>query len=143
MTATTLDIAHVQAVCAGEPRVLVCTLFGSAQRGQQRAHSDVDLAIVTRAPLPAAVKCALYDALSAGCAAELDVAWIHHDSAPTVAREAVVLGTKVYEAHADAFADAVSLHGRRYMDCEIFFRRRTARLRNQIMELNADVTRGA
>ena len=68
MTATTLDIAHVQAVCAGEPRVLVCTLFGSAQRGRQRAHSDVDLAIVTRAPLPAAAKCAWIARFSSGAA---------------------------------------------------------------------------
>ncbi len=48
-----VDLNHLSAYLAADPRVVAATIFGSAQDGRVSPGSDLDLAVLFRTPLPA------------------------------------------------------------------------------------------
>ena len=120
-------VAHEQALIEGVrsemPDVVAIYLFGSAAAGELRADSDIDLAVLPAAPMPAAQLWSLAQELAVSAGRDVDL--INLQSASTVMRAQVIsTGKRLYcanellcgEFEDRVYADYARLNeGRRYI----------------------------
>lgn len=90
----------VRGLCEAVPGIVAIYLFGSAARGEERADSDVDVAILGSCPLAAGERWTLQETAAATLRRNVDLVDLR--TASTVMRMQVVsTGTLLFEADAN------------------------------------------
>ena len=89
------------------PGIRLALLFGSRRAGRARADSDVDVAVLCDAPLPAARRLALTAELDAALGIEIDLVDLH--GAPEPLMGEALAGLRLVE-RGDAWAELLSRH---------------------------------
>jgi len=109
MSALAQEEVLVEGIRAEVPDVVAVYLFGSAASGELRPDSDIDLAILAAAPLPATRLWSLAQSLALTAGRDVDL--IDLQSASTVMRAQVISkGKRLYcadEARCGEFEDRV------------------------------------
>jgi predicted nucleotidyltransferase len=114
----TLDGAIAQAA-EREPGVLAAYVFGSRARGEERAHSDLDVALLEMPgrSLDIDAEDRLRRAIALATGLSVDLAWLR-PSSPVLAYEVLASGRRVYARDAELADEIEECLLRRYLDTE-------------------------
>lgn len=112
----TLDMDTLAAAFAGDRRVVLATVFGSARDGVLRRGSDVDIAVLLSPPMSPLEFYDFYVELTAKLSAvpELDLVDLNH--AGSVLAFEALCGRRLFVRDADAAAAFSSCVARQYED---------------------------
>jgi predicted nucleotidyltransferase len=135
------DLARItQAVrdWSQERPVQLCVLFGSQASARVHAHSDVDLALWTSAPLPSATRLRWICELETALAQDVSLVLVSADLDPVLGFEIVRQGRLIFEAQPGLWMERRAQLWHAYNDSLPFRRAARQRLREFAQEVRRD-----